>query len=1457
MRHLFGPLRHLNPVVFDSEGGGGGGGNNDNKSSKKKATGNLAKGAPTKQLGSVSKHGTYAGDGFSWVSHGTNENGSEMLTRTYTGANKDAGLGQAVSVAGNDGNNNNKAKIAEISMKEGSPYAASKSSATDGDFLEFIKSGFKSFGASDSYAAQVGNTNYTPKPNYGFTGGSDDSGSFNDAFAAARAAGGGDKTFDYRGKSYTTDLAPETSPRPQLRPEPTLDFNAKLEAAGMADVSPLDLLAAPAPSDMIQPDAGAVQDYFTTGAGSPGFVSPVDYTKTASGSPFAAAAQLDFADRGNTFSDNERVTDNIGGIGGLPGYEDTVMNFQNRVSTPSELEAQLAALDEGGVQTAKNATSYADYTQQDFLRDANLPNSGPPSMGFPSALQTKIMENDRLRAESEAEYAASEGTGIGGLTTAGIMQAGELVTRGLEKGIDYFDPADQYMFGDALSGVPQLDSSGNVISEIDPGFARALGADPNRRGMVAGTDNQVANTIGGFADTIQASKEQRLEDIKDTTFGQAKDRDIFGTGSFGPDPMALFSEIVYGAPTTAAIVGTSMLNPLAGAGLGATMTTGELVTEIENRMDSRIANGEFGPISNDQAAQLKNDYVQKITPYAAGMGIVEGLTFGLMNKIPGKTKYTAPFLEGFASEGFLEPTLAESVIQSDGQNIDEIYPVFDEEGAAVGTALGGAGAVMASPPGFNPNAVKSVNTDGSNNSGIASDGTVTGPDGGPMVDPSGNTLYGSILNPDLSPTAGNIADSSVTTSYDNVFDAIDGKSYDLSGFAQGPMVTPRADNNTQVTDQTTMMEEEARLKSMSDGSALLSEMILNDASLEQSATTGNVVELASKLELPMQDAVEVATEVSERAAREKADMLGLIAGDEVSKSGSINEDTLSEINSMLSEEMAADVIEQANAGESLNGQTALDLFLENDINTATAKRQEAEAAARETANANLLSSMSGIELAPMAPEVNTGPPSVLSADPVKTFTTAKGSTYDAFGDGTTVRDRAERTRFGQPDGEISGVQPRSQQTIFMNNDAVMEIGGLFQNTEVPTELVVGDGTAKLVLREDVGPRKAGDDYSQTVTFSTEPEVGFQPVEIYDTTNENERNVHFGSKITEVSTVGANQGPPSVLSEVSDQQAQENYAAIQAQEQSYTQTLAETGDAIAAEAAGNAAYENAVAPKLNTPEIDGSVTVDNVVPINDSVLSDSAAYLRSIIGDQANLSVDGKSQLGEGTVVENDLQTIFTEVEVPESTSVDTRRPDMLDVQPAATTDVNLAGTEVVIPNNTEVADPTEGITISIEDEVPGMKTVEEVPRLLTDETVNNVAAEVPVETVTNTNSPFVPYNTAYVPPEDDNDNPVTPTFTETDDGVTVGLPVDTGGGTVAPALGVNVAGNPVMECPEGYELVDAPNGPTCVKIEESYRLRAGAGTRPYTGQTIRPGDTGPGQRRQQYDRRTYTAATSR
>ena len=87
-----------------------------------------------------------------------------------------------------------------------------------------------------------------------------------------------------------------------------------------------------------------------------------------------------------------------------------------------------------------------------------------------------------------------------------------------------------------------------------------------------------------------------------------------------------------------------------------------------------------------------------------------------------------------------------------------------------------------------------------------------------------------------------------------------------------------------------------------------------------------------------------------------------------------------------------------------------------------------------------------------------------------------------------------------------------------------------------------------------------------------------------------------------------------------------------------------------------------------------------------------------------------------------------------------------------------------------------------------------------------------------------------------------------DDGVTVTLPSGDSS-DVAPIAGVNEDGDPTIECPEGYMMVDGPDGPTCQEVEgeeessDSYRLRAGAGTQAYTGQTIKPGERGPGQRR--------------
>jgi hypothetical protein len=147
---------------------------------------------------------------------------------------------------------------------------------------------------------------------------------------------------------------------------------------------------------------------------------------------------------------------------------------------------------------------------------------------------------------------------------------------------------------------------------------------------------------------------------------------------------------------------------------------------------------------------------------------------------------------------------------------------------------------------------------------------------------------------------------------------------------------------------------------------------------------------------------------------------------------------------------------------------------------------------------------------PKAADVGTGKgiqPSTLDT-PIATFTTEKGSTYELFPDATTTRNRAPRD-----DNEVSGPQPRSSKTIFMSTKAVNDWGPLFQNTEVPVQLVpLADNKAKLVHLKNYGPKKAGDDASGIFDFTTTPKMGLHPVEIADSTNSDRRNIHFGNKI---------------------------------------------------------------------------------------------------------------------------------------------------------------------------------------------------------------------------------------------------------------------------------------------------------------------------------------------------------
>lgn len=127
------------------------------------------------------------------------------------------------------------------------------------------------------------------------------------------------------------------------------------------------------------------------------------------------------------------------------------------------------------------------------------------------------------------------------------------------------------------------------------------------------------------------------------------------------------------------------------------------------------------------------------------------------------------------------------------------------------------------------------------------------------------------------------------------------------------------------------------------------------------------------------------------------------------------------------------------------------------------------------------------------------------------FKTAKGSTYEVTDGNTTVRNKAARP---EHPGE-SGVQPQSKKTIYMPRAEVEKFAGIHQNPDIGTEFIpTGENTAALRYTEDYGPRKAGEIVPGTeVTFTLDPEVGLNPVEILDFRNP--RGIHFGNEIIEV------------------------------------------------------------------------------------------------------------------------------------------------------------------------------------------------------------------------------------------------------------------------------------------------------------------------------------------------------
>lgn len=138
------------------------------------------------------------------------------------------------------------------------------------------------------------------------------------------------------------------------------------------------------------------------------------------------------------------------------------------------------------------------------------------------------------------------------------------------------------------------------------------------------------------------------------------------------------------------------------------------------------------------------------------------------------------------------------------------------------------------------------------------------------------------------------------------------------------------------------------------------------------------------------------------------------------------------------------------------------------------------------------------------------------------FRTERGSTYayqvDANGQPTTTRNRSGENHRDT----TTGLQPRSGRTVFVTPENSYSLAA-FKNPDMATRLVPViengkfTGYMRLELTEDYGPRKAGSALA-TVPYTTKPEVGLRPIEVYKSTSpmgDPGEGIHFGNTITEV------------------------------------------------------------------------------------------------------------------------------------------------------------------------------------------------------------------------------------------------------------------------------------------------------------------------------------------------------
>jgi hypothetical protein len=125
------------------------------------------------------------------------------------------------------------------------------------------------------------------------------------------------------------------------------------------------------------------------------------------------------------------------------------------------------------------------------------------------------------------------------------------------------------------------------------------------------------------------------------------------------------------------------------------------------------------------------------------------------------------------------------------------------------------------------------------------------------------------------------------------------------------------------------------------------------------------------------------------------------------------------------------------------------------------------------------------------------------------FQTAKGSTYDVHGDGTTTRNKAARNDPGH-EGDF-GPKPRSERTVYVSSDDANLLGEFQLSDGIRRELAFTKDGKMIGVRYVEGKDAGKFERRTAVKFSEEPAEGMIPVEIW----KGGQRVHFGNEITKL------------------------------------------------------------------------------------------------------------------------------------------------------------------------------------------------------------------------------------------------------------------------------------------------------------------------------------------------------